>query len=383
MDPQAQMDDERPLIVGAGPVGTAAALFLARAGIPVRLVDKSTRRRTESRALAVNPRTLEILESTGVTSRILARGSRVRGAQLWFEGRVLRELHIGLLDHEYGFLVALSQATTERLLDDALREAGGSVERGVEMTACRNARGGVEVGFEHPSGTTESVRCPWLLATDGAHSVARHQLGVDFPGSSFERRWNLADVPLSCPLPEDFAHIGFVDDGFLFLLRVVGEEEPRGGDPLWRVIGNFEDPVARAEEAFRVRATGPPIWQSSFHIAHRLNARMQVGNVCFAGDAAHIHSPLGARGMNLGIEDAWVFSRLIVAGRSQDYGALRWPVGRRVVRNIELVSRFAKGESAIARLVRVLAAGLVSHVPLARRQILETVSGLDHPLPTI
>jgi 2-polyprenyl-6-methoxyphenol hydroxylase-like FAD-dependent oxidoreductase len=377
-------DAGRPLIVGAGPVGTAAALFLSRAGIPTRIVDKSTRRGSESRALAVNPRTLEILEPTGVTSRILARGRRVHGARLWFEGRVLRELDIGRLGHEYGFLVALSQATTERLLEGALQEAGGSVERGALMTACRNTSDGVEVEIEHhESGTSETVRAPWILASDGAHSVARHQLGVDFPGSSFERRWNLADVPLRCPLSEDFAHIGLLDAGFLFVMRVVGDEEPRGGDPLWRVLGNFEDPVARAEETFHARATGPPLWQSGFHIAHRLGARMQVGNVYFAGDAAHIHSPVGARGMNLGIEDVWVFSRLVVAGRRQDYGRLRWPVDRRVVRNIELVSRFAKGESATARLVRVLAAGLVSRLPLARDQMLETVAGLDHPLPTI
>lgn len=377
-------DAERPLIVGAGPVGTAAALFLARAGVPTRLVDGSSVRCTESRALAVNPRTLEILESTGVAARILARGRRVHGAQLWFQGRVLRELDIGRLDHERAFLVALSQATTERLLDDALREAGGSVERPVEMTGCRNTGGGVEVELEHHAdGSTETVRAPWLLATDGAHSVARHRLGVDFRGSSFERPWHVADVPMHCPLPEDFAHIGFVDSGFLFVMRVVGDEEPQDGDPLWRILGNFEDLVERAEEAFHARATGPPVWQSSFHIAHRLNARMQVGDVYFAGDAAHIHSPVGARGMNLGIEDAWVFSQLVVAGRRQDYHPLRWPVDHRVVGNVELISRFARGESVIARLVRVLAAGLVSRLPVARNRMLQTVSGLDHPLPKI
>lgn len=377
-------DTDRPLIVGAGPVGTAAALFLARAGISTRLVDKSTRRCTESRALAVNPRTLGILEPTGVTAEILDRGKRVHGARLWFANRVLRELNIGRLDHEYPFLVALSQATTERLLDDALRRAGGRAEQDVAMADCHNTGGAVEVQLEHGAdGTTETVRAPWVLAADGAHSVARHRLGVGFSGSSFDRRWNLADVPLRCPLPEDFAHIAFVDGGFLFVMRVVGDEEPHGGEPLWRVLGNFENPIERAEEVFRARATGPPVWQSSFHIAHRMNDRVRVGNVYFAGDAAHVHSPVGARGMNLGIEDAWVFSQLAIAARRQDYGRLRWSVDRRVVRNVELISRFAKGESAMARLVRVLAAGLFSRLPLVRNQVLETVSGLDHPLPTI
>lgn len=376
-------DGKLPLIVGAGPVGTAAAMFLARAGVATRLIDKATEHSTQSRALAVNPRTLEILEPTGISQKILDRGIRIRGARFWRGNRMLREMNLGLLKHKYPFLVALSQATTERFLEEELIRAGGRVERGTEMIACRNTNGGVEVELKNTAtGASETVACPWMLAADGAHSVARHQLAVDFPGSSFERKWHLADVTLSTTLAEDRAHIAFVDDGFLFLLRVVGDGETPSGDPLWRVLGNFEDPILVTERLFGAKATAPPLWASEFHIAHRINAQMQVGNVYFAGDASHIHSPVGARGMNLGIEDAWVFSNLVLTNRLHEYGAMRHAVDQAVVKRVELVSRMAKGESWFERAVRLAAAGFLSRIPPLRNQMLRTVSGLDHPLRT-
>jgi 2-polyprenyl-6-methoxyphenol hydroxylase-like FAD-dependent oxidoreductase len=377
-------DGMLPLIVGAGPVGTAAAMFLARGGVATRLVDKATEREPQSRALAVNPRTLEILEPTGITQAIIKRGIPIDGACFWRGGKLFRQIDIGKLDHKYKFLIALSQATSERLLEEELVRAGGRVERGTEMVACRNTADGVEVQLKNAAtGASETVVCPWMLAADGAHSVARHHLDVDFPGSSFARKWFLADVGLSTTLAEDRAHIAFTDGGFLFLLRVVGDDEAKSGDPLWRVLGNSEDFIQLSERVLDVKATAPPIWSSSFHIAHRLDAQMQVGNVYFAGDAAHIHSPMGARGMNLGIEDAWVFSKLVLKNRIQEYGAMRHPVDHGVVKRVEFFSRMVKGETIFERAARLFGVGVLSHIPPLQKQILRTVSGLDHPLPVV
>jgi 2-polyprenyl-6-methoxyphenol hydroxylase-like FAD-dependent oxidoreductase len=377
-------DAKLPLIVGAGPVGTAAAMFLARGGVATRLVDKSTERSTQSRALAVNPRTLEILEPTGITAKIIDRGIPIDGACFWRDGKKFRQVDISLLDHKYKFLVALSQATSERFLEEELVRAGGRVERGTEMVACRNTADGVEVELKNSAtGASETVVAPWLLAADGAHSVARHQLNVDFPGSSFDHKWHLCDVPLRTTLAQDRAHIAFTEHGFLFIMRVVGDDELATGDPLWRVLGNSEDFMQIAERDLDLKAAAAPIWSSSFHVAHRLNAQMQVGNVCFAGDAAHIHSPMGARGMNLGIEDAWVFAKLALDGRLQEYGGMRHPVDQGVVKRVEFFSRMVKGESAGSRAARLFAAGVLSRIPLLEKQILKTVAGLDHPLPVV
>ena len=226
----------RPLIVGAGPVGLGAALFLARAGISVRIVDMAARPSPQSKALAVNPRTLEILEPTGVTERMLAIGLPIRGGRFWRDEKPLAEFSFERLQHRYPFMLALSQATTERLLDEALKTAGVIVERGTGLVACCEESGSVVAELKHPDGGMETVKCPWLLAADGAHSTARSQMGVAFPGDSFPTLWHLADVRLATALEGNRAHIIFLDGGgFVFLVRVIDEtSKDAPGDPLWR-----------------------------------------------------------------------------------------------------------------------------------------------------
>lgn len=375
-----QVDD--PVIVGAGPVGLAAALFLARQGITATTIDAAAHPAPHSKALAVNPRTLEILEPTGVTAKMLAIGKRIVGARISLGKQVVGEIQLNILHHRYPFMLALSQAVTVRLLEAALNEAGGHVEWNARLIHCQTALQGVEADVKFSlNGPTQTYHCPWLLAADGAVSTARRALEIEFEGDSFEKPWYLADVPLTTSLAQDWAHAYLLPEGgFLFLVRVVDEPEKESGvDRLWRVISDSPDPLEKLENA---KPTGPAVWTSSFRISHRINARMQEGAICFAGDAAHVHSPLGARGMNLGIEDAWVFSQLLMNGQLADYGACRYSVDRRVVRQIKLFSRIARGESAAARTVRSMLFPALSHIGVARNHFVHTLTGLDHPLPT-
>jgi 2-polyprenyl-6-methoxyphenol hydroxylase-like FAD-dependent oxidoreductase len=150
--------------------------------------------------------------------------------------------------------------------------------------------------------------------------------------------------------------------------------------PIWRLISDRPDP-ARWLAKGRGRQIGEPVWSSEFHISHRINSRLQLDDaVFFAGDAAHIHSPIGARGMNLGIEDAWVFAQLINAGRADEYERSRRPVVENVVRQVELLSRMARGESVPARLMRSVFFGWLVKLSPVRERMLETLTGLDHPL---
>lgn len=372
--------DRRPLIVGAGPVGKAAALFLARAGYMPRIIDAAPQPSTQSRALAVNPRTLELLEPTGITAKMLRLGIPVRGAQFWRDDRALAEVTFEGLQHKYPFMLALSQATTERLLEESLHEAGVSVEREVGLARFQDSEGGVRASLQPAAGgDEETVEAPWLLAADGAHSVARRQLGLAFPGSSFAEPWYLADVPLRTTLAEDRAHIVLLGGGgFLFLMRVVRDKAAeRDGAPLWRVMGTMPDPLARLAHG---EAAGEPVWTSNFHVVHRIVERLQVGNVYLAGDAAHLHSPVGARGMNLGIEDSFVLSELARADRLAEYSAMRHPVDWKVVKRVEMVSRMARGKSLATRAMRRVAIGYLTRVPFIRHQLMRTVTGLDHTL---
>jgi 2-polyprenyl-6-methoxyphenol hydroxylase-like FAD-dependent oxidoreductase len=371
-----------PLIIGAGPTGTGAALFLARAGIRTRLVDAAATPSTLSKALAVNPRTLDILDPTGVTEKMLSIGRPIRGGIIRRGRKVVAQLLFECLHEKYPFMLALSQATTERLLRESLEAAGGTVERGISLVGCRSRADGVEVELHNETtGATETLHTPWMLAADGAHSTARRLLDVGFPGSTFASPWYLADLPLDTTLEDEFAHVIFTDHGFLFMLPVVGDDSPTIASkaPLWRVLGNMPQPLAQLVDA---KPAGPPIWESSFHISHRINDHLQVGQVYFAGDAAHLHSPVGARGMNLGLEDAFVFSELAKSGRLDDYEALRRPVDAGVVRRVELVSRMVIAQSPILRLVRAAMYRFGSQIPFVANRIAHVITGLDHPLDT-
>lgn len=371
---------QRPLIVGAGPVGLAAALFLQREGHRPRIVETRTEPAPQSKALAVNPRVLDLLESTGVTARMLELGSPVRGMQFHRNGKIVVQIKLAGIHPKYPFMLGLSQATTERLLAQAFLAAGGEIERGVEMTRCQNNAGGVDVDLKHiANDSPESVASPWLLAADGARSVARKQLGVDFNGATFPGEWYLVDAPLNTVLSPEYAHIIFCRDGsFVFVMPVFGDEQFESSHGLlWRVLGSRPDPLAQLEGA---EPAGAPVWESSFHVAHRINAELSVGNVYFAGDAAHIHSPMGARGMNLGVEDAWVFANLVRTGRLSEYNALRRPVDQRVVHEVEFFSKLIASDAAPFRFARRYVLPIVARTPLQAR-IKRTVTGLDHPLP--
>jgi 2-polyprenyl-6-methoxyphenol hydroxylase-like FAD-dependent oxidoreductase len=369
---------QQPVIVGAGPTGKGAALWLARAGIATRLVDAAIEPAQQSKALAVNPRSLELLEPTGVTEKMLAIGRPIRGARAQIGWNVIAQVQFEGLEHRFPFMLALSQATTEQLLGQAIEDAGGKVEHGVALVNCRNTPDGVEAELKHAAnGAIETIKAPWLLAADGAHSAARHALQVPFPGSSFPAPWYLADMPLDTALASDFAHAFFLDAGaFLFLIPVVDESSRlNAGPPIWRLISNRPNPAELLVDAM---PAGPPVWESDFHVAHRIVDHLQVGNVYFAGDAAHLHSPVGARGLNLGLEDAWVFAHLAASGQLNRYESLRMAIDRRVVKRVELFSRMVITKSALVRLLRMVMFRWGFHVPIVRRQFLKTVTGLDH-----
>jgi 2-polyprenyl-6-methoxyphenol hydroxylase-like FAD-dependent oxidoreductase len=284
-------------------------------------------------------------------------------------------------------MLALSQSATERALERALHEAQVTVQRGSTLTAVRHtggrdAKSSVEVDIEPAgAGPAETSRHPWLLGADGARSTVRAQLGIDFPGDSFPAAWHLADLPLRSDMPADHGHVFLQERGaFLFLIRVIDPALPDEPAPIWRLISNRPDPLSRLREA---EPAGEPIWQSSFHVAHRLASTMAEGEVYLAGDAAHIHSPIGARGMNLGIEDAWVFAELARTDRLAEYDRLRRPVDRTVVRRVKQLSRIAAAEPPALRPVRRVLLPAAFHIPPLRARARAVGVGLDHPLPRL
>lgn len=356
---------ETPLIVDAGPTGLSAALFLRERGIPARIIDAALEPSVHSKALGVNARTLELLESTGVTEAMLAQGQIARTMNLWRPDRKLATINLGGIDHPYPFMLILSQAESERLLTEALAERNITVERGVELTDINAGDSGIAVTLSSGETLTPSV----VLGADGAHSTVRKTLGRGFPGSSYPEPWYLCDARLTTTLDPTSPHAFLLDEGALLFFPIKGD--------LWRIVSNVADPLSHAPAGTTI---GTIEWESDFGFSHRVADTLCADNVCLAGDAAHIHSAVGARGMNLGIEDAYVFAALVAENRIADYEALRRPVIESVVKTVARATELPRGHTMMSKIVRRVPSAIAWLAPKAEHIIRPWVLGLDHEI---
>lgn len=368
--------DDCPIIVGAGPTGLAASLFLAQKGARSRIIDQSVEPEKESRAQVVNIRSLELLEPTGIVSAMLSEGHSIHRTRFYDGWELIAELEFGNADSRHPMTV-LPQARTEALLTEALARHGITPERGVKCETLVQDEKGVTVTLVHQDGRRETARAPVLLGADGAHSRVRDVLQIPFDGSELPEPWPLYDIQLNDPLDYETAHVSLVKQGLVFLLGLK--------DGLWRVFADVADPLDRLPPG---TVRGEVDWQSSFRISHRLAGREVDGRVALAGDAAHIHSPVAARGMNLGIEDAYVFSECaaeMLSGQShrlEDYGRLRRKVHHSVIEGIKALTEFARGQPNLVGALRdFLIPGMTKFPPTAHAMT-KLLTGLDHEVRT-
>lgn len=355
------------LITGAGPTGLAAALFLAERGIHSRIIEKKLEPSPYSKAFGVNPRTLELLENTGVTEQLLAQGWRMSALNLWQNKHRLLRLDFSRVNHRFPFMLIHSQAKSEALLAEAVTKCGVRIERGVELEQVEANQGQATAILQNGDERSETFTSSYLLGADGSHSTVREKLGIGFPGSAFEEAWRLYDVALDLPLPHNEAHAFLLDGGAMFTVRLE--------DDVWRVLGNVPDLLNHLPPGTR---TGKIEWESDFGISHRMAERFQKGCACLAGDAAHVHSGLGARGMNLGIEDAYVFAALVAKGRLENYERLRRPVVKSVMHTVERMTEVPRGRSLLAKAARVIAPVLAPFASFATGSASNWILGLDH-----
>ena len=363
--------DLRILVVGAGPVGLTLALELARRGFSPRIVDAAAdfAPQAESRALAVNVRTLTLLEASGATASILAEAQQIRQMRLISGGLPLLTIDAMAIGGRYRGLHALPQGRTERILADHLARYGVTVERQTRCGAVEDPHSPL-VTLDRPHLPREQARFDIVVGADGAHSTVRKAVGLDFPGEALSETFYLADFTYRDPVDTSFGEARFLAPGVLARL------------PVDRYTLRYVSTVAD----FRERIVHPgPIeavpWQTTFRVSFRHVGAMQRGNVFLAGDAAHIHSPIGGRGMNLGIEDACWLAWLIAEGRSGEYTRLRMPAVKRVMGDTRRTTAMVLLRNPVLLWLRDRLVPLLARLPQVRQEGLRGVLGLDTPAP--
>ncbi|APE25587.1 MULTISPECIES: FAD-dependent monooxygenase [Streptomyces] len=356
------------LIVGAGPVGLSAAAELRRQGVRCRLVDRLPARLPYAKAVGIQPRTLELWDRMGLARDVLEAAVPMRGQLLFINGREAARVVLQLPPEvPYGF-AALPQYETERLLEAHLAGLGTEIERGTELLSFTQDPDGVTARLRTAAGADEELRVPYLIGCDGAHSVVRKTLGLSYEGGAFPETYMLGDVLADAEwgLPEGYAlrsehrsDDGSADDVLVCIplpgagryrmsMKVPPELAGAGRAPADGVAhgldGGDGPDLSQLQSVVDRLAPGPARlsglrWASVFRISHRIVDRYGEGRVFVAGDAAHIHPPTGAQGMNTGIQDAvnlaWKLA-LVVRGEAGhallgSYDAERRPVGEEVV----------------------------------------------------
>jgi 2-polyprenyl-6-methoxyphenol hydroxylase-like FAD-dependent oxidoreductase len=337
------MDHVAVLVVGAGPVGLVLGCELARRGVPIRVIDTLPVPTTESRAILLHPRSLEMLERIGVVDEIIASGVRTTSMQFHASGRTIGGIRIDTVDSPYPFDVTTAQTETERILADRLASLGVKVERGVELTDFTQDASGVKSTLRHADGQVETVPSSWIVGTDGAHSTVRRQMGEQLEGSFVGENFLMGDVDADHNLPGDSMHSYFSPgDGPLLVFPMVGKRV-RLIAQITRDKENKDASIERLQRVVDDRAGGITIlsarWLTTFEIHHAQAPRYRVGRAFLAGDAAHVHSPAGGQGMNTGMQDAfnlgWKLA-MVADGSAGDglldsYQAERHPVAAAVI----------------------------------------------------
>jgi 2-polyprenyl-6-methoxyphenol hydroxylase-like FAD-dependent oxidoreductase len=399
------------LIVGAGPTGLTLAAQLRAFGVTFRIIDRNEDRARESRALAVQARTVEIFDSLGIGEALVAKGNPSVQLAFHFEAGATAKVALagfGATDTRFPFILFVSQAETEAILGQHLTGSGVGVERRVELVEAVAGPSGVSCRLRHEDGSEEDVSAQYVVGCDGAHSAIRKRAGIPFEGDAYLQDFMLGDVEADGLIEADTLHAcaaaGSV--AMFFPLRTPATWRViamGGGKNTGATASSEEEALAREAlplpelQAFVDRATAgavrlrDPVWLTHFRLHHRQATTYRSGRMLLAGDAAHIHSPVGGQGMNTGIQDAWNLGwklALVVKQRAVEelldtYQAERWPVGRALLRYTDrifsLFTRVMSGTRIAAWFRKTVVARVIPWVfrsPRLRRLAFKFVSEL-------
>nr|WP_062332795.1 FAD-dependent monooxygenase [Herbidospora sakaeratensis] len=375
--------DTDVIIAGCGPTGAMLAAELRLHGVRVLVLEKETAPPSSVRIVGLHIRSLELMAMRGLLDPILEHGRRRPAAG--FFAAIAKPAPEGL-DSPYAYMVGIRQPDIERLLADHATGLGARIRRGQAVTGFDQDDDGVTV--ELADG--ERLRARYLVGCDGARSTVRRLLGVGFPGEPSRHDTLMGEMEATAPPEEIAATIaGLRDHLQRFWIR------PIGGVysvvvPAEGVVADRAEPPTLDDFKERLRALAgtdfgvhSPRWSSRFGDATRLADHYRVGRVLLAGDAAHIHPPIGGQGLNLGVQDAvnlgWKLAGQVTgwapAGLLDTYHAERHPVAADVLDNTRAQMELSSPEPG-PRAVRRLLTELMD-IDAVNRRLIEKITAID------
>ncbi|MDF2797321.1 MAG: monooxygenase [Devosia sp.] len=372
------------LIVGAGPAGLATAIGLAQAGVDFRLVDALPAAQNTSRAAVIHAATLQRLGRLGVADRLIAQGIKAPDFRVRDRDRVLLEVAFSVLGGEYPFALMIPQDETEAILAARLQEMGHDVLRPARITHLDQRADGVLATLDQQGGQ-HNLQARLVVGADGEKSFVRTQAGIAFPGDTYGS-FMLADVHMDWPIGQHEVGLFFAAQGTLVVAPMSHQR--------YRVVAQLVDApslptVADVQRVIDQR--GPVsgarvhevLWGSRFQVHHKLAARFHAGPFLLVGDAAHVHSPAGGQGMNLGLRDAEALATALSGylngnkGLLDTYANERHALARQVLERTDRLTRIATIRSPALRWLRDTTLSTVSHAPVVRKRIAMMLAGFS------
>lgn len=381
------------LIVGAGPTGLALACQLTRFGIDFVIIDKRGGTTPYSKAIGVQARTLEIYQQMGIAEPLISKGWNAEKVRLVGGGEVRGEIdlqNIGKGMSPFPFLLIVEQGLHEALLYDHLKTSGRDVKWLAELKKFSPSDAGVTASVDF-NGVDEAVNARYLVACDGAHSSIRHSLGLRFEGATFERLFYVADVEIDWAFSHDALHVNLGDETLTAFFPMVGDRR-------WRIVGTFpegheKDPSDILFEEIEQQVSSDTSlkfditmvnWSSVYKVHSRAVERFSSGRCFLAGDAAHIHTPAGAQGMNTGIQDgynlAWKLAEVLKhkapGSLLETYNEERLPNAKRLLNITDRLFDFAASDELLTSFLRKNIFPYIANFALS----FDAVKGIVFPL---
>ena len=359
------------LIVGAGPTGLALACQLIRYDIDFIVIDKNQTTTPHSKAIGVQARTLEIYEQIGLAEPLISLGMQALKAKMFAGGKVRGEIEFGPLGKgmsPYPYVLFVEQGKHETLLHDFITSKEREVYWNTELESFAQTPNGVSAQLRKQSGESETVDAKYLIGCDGAKSLVRHSLGLNFEGSTFERIFYVADVLLEWEHGHDALQVFLMRNSLLAFFPMTGEKQ-------YRIVGTFPEEFSKDEGDILYDEIEEQIkldadlkldithvnWFSTYKVHTRHVNKFSEGRCFLAGDSAHIHTPAGAQGMNTGIQDgynlAWKLASVLKTGSDRKlldtYNEERLPNAESLMKTTDRFFNLAAGKNPIFAFIRL------------------------------